>query len=226
MKTLACSAITLAGVCLSATVSQAQSCGQEVVFDFSPMVPPGVGGEFFNITTLQGEIVHARVDATFISNEEAEWSIFANFEFPTGITGVDSQTGGWKGVGRFSTSFETDALNGILVPPSGSPFVTWFLTYAGGTPSELPGGGIALGPMDGYFETLTLTVTLATCPVGDLTGDYLVDGADLGLLLSDWGTCRRGGCASDLNDDGVIDGADLGLLLSNWGNHWCPPPYC
>jgi len=49
---------------------------------------------------------------------------------------------------------------------------------------------------------------------GDLNGDGIVDGADLGILLSNWGSCQ--GCDADLNGDGVVDGADLGLLLSNW----------
>lgn len=51
--------------------------------------------------------------------------------------------------------------------------------------------------------------------LGDLNGDGIVDGADLGVLLSAWGACPS--CAADLNGDGVVDGADLGLLLSNWG---------
>jgi len=49
--------------------------------------------------------------------------------------------------------------------------------------------------------------------VGDLNGDGVVDGADLGVLLSAWG----GAGGADLNGDGVIDGADLGILLSAWG---------
>lgn len=49
---------------------------------------------------------------------------------------------------------------------------------------------------------------------GDLNGDDLVDGADLGLLLGAWGT---GAIRADLNGDGVVDGADLGLLLGVWG---------
>jgi hypothetical protein len=53
---------------------------------------------------------------------------------------------------------------------------------------------------------------VATVP-GDLTGDGLVDGADLGLLLAAWGTDDD---AADLNEDGIVDGADLGLLLSLW----------
>ncbi len=51
-------------------------------------------------------------------------------------------------------------------------------------------------------------------PNADLNDDGQVDGADLGILLSAWGTCTR--CASDLNGDGVVDGADLGILLSFW----------
>jgi len=50
--------------------------------------------------------------------------------------------------------------------------------------------------------------------VGDLNGDDVVDGADLGRLLGAWGTADA---AADLNDDGVVDGADLGALLGNWG---------
>ena len=51
--------------------------------------------------------------------------------------------------------------------------------------------------------------------LGDMNGDGVVDGADLGLLLGTWGDCERV-CEGDLNDDGVVDGADLGLLLGNW----------
>lgn len=50
------------------------------------------------------------------------------------------------------------------------------------------------------------------CPA-DLNGDGMADGADLGLLLGNWG----GTGASDLNGDGTVDGADLGLLLGDWG---------
>lgn len=49
---------------------------------------------------------------------------------------------------------------------------------------------------------------------GDLDGDGVVNGGDLGALLSAWGACA--GCAADLNDDGVVDGADLGLMLTAW----------
>lgn len=48
--------------------------------------------------------------------------------------------------------------------------------------------------------------------VGDLNGDGKVDGADLGVLLSQWGS----GGSADLNGDGVVNGADLGILLAAW----------
>ncbi|MBL9140359.1 MAG: VCBS repeat-containing protein [Phycisphaerae bacterium] len=52
-----------------------------------------------------------------------------------------------------------------------------------------------------------------TPPVyGDLNGDGVVSGADLGLLLGNWGNPGTG----DLNGDGTVDGADLGGLLSAW----------
>ena len=49
---------------------------------------------------------------------------------------------------------------------------------------------------------------------GDLNGDGLVNGGDLGLLLSVFGPCR--GCPADLNNDDVVNGGDLGLLLVFW----------
>jgi formylglycine-generating enzyme required for sulfatase activity len=50
---------------------------------------------------------------------------------------------------------------------------------------------------------------------GDLNGDGVINGADLGQLLAAWGPC--GSCAADVNANGVVDGADLGVQLGNWG---------
>ena len=47
---------------------------------------------------------------------------------------------------------------------------------------------------------------------GDLNGDGNVDGADMGLLLAQWGTAD-----GDINGDGTVDGADMGMLLAQWG---------
>jgi len=61
----------------------------------------------------------------------------------------------------------------------------------------------------------TISVIVGGARFGDLNGDGMVNGADLGLLLGAWGTCA--GCAADLNGDGVVSGGDLGLLLGAWG---------
>ncbi len=49
--------------------------------------------------------------------------------------------------------------------------------------------------------------------VGDIDGNHLVDGSDLGQLLGSWGQSG----ATDLTGDGTTDGADLGTLLGAWG---------
>jgi len=49
---------------------------------------------------------------------------------------------------------------------------------------------------------------------GDVNGDGFVNGADLALVLGQWGACS--GCAADLNGDGVVGGLDLAIVLGNW----------
>ncbi len=50
--------------------------------------------------------------------------------------------------------------------------------------------------------------------IGDINADGVVDTADLGILISEFG--NAGGIA-DLNGDGVVDTADLGQLIANFG---------
>jgi hypothetical protein len=67
------------------------------------------------------------------------------------------------------------------------------------------------------------TITLAgqgplcvqPCPA-DLDGNRVVNGADLGMLLGNWGNAGVG----DIDGNGVVNGADLGALLGAYGN--CP----
>jgi len=54
--------------------------------------------------------------------------------------------------------------------------------------------------------------------LGDLTGDGLVDGADLAVLLSGWG--ESFGASADFNADGLTNGHDLAIVLGHWGP--CP----
>jgi hypothetical protein len=60
---------------------------------------------------------------------------------------------------------------------------------------------------------------IPTCADADLLLDRVVNGADLGILLAQWGPNTQY-TISDINRDGVVDGIDLGLLLALWGP--CP----
>ncbi len=70
-----------------------------------------------------------------------------------------------------------------------------------------PGGG-HYSPTDG-----PVTFTGAACPA-DTNSDRVVDGADLGAMLGNWG----GGGRGDIDRNGAVDGADIGLMLGAWGN--------
>jgi len=52
----------------------------------------------------------------------------------------------------------------------------------------------------------------APAVLADLNGDGVVNGADLAILLIQWGTNG----AADLDNNGVVNGSDLAILLINW----------
>ena len=57
--------------------------------------------------------------------------------------------------------------------------------------------------------------SFASCP-SDLTGDGIVDAADIASVLGAWG----GPGSGDITGDGIVDGADLAAVLGAWGA--CP----
>ena len=73
------------------------------------------------------------------------------------------------------------------------------------------------GYPDGATQQQTASTAVAwpvsPCPA-DFDGNGVVDGADLGFILLDWGTASP---ASDLDGSGIVDGADIGLMLLDWG---------
>jgi hypothetical protein len=113
-------------------------------------------------------------------------------------------------------AYEVDA-NGDPIVATRKDFVT------GLTGAE----GAAIDPVTGDFlfstfgggSRVVVVQGFAKPPlpcIADLNGDGAVDGADLGLMLSNWGEPGLG----DLNDSGAVDGADLGILLAAFGA--CP----
>ena len=55
--------------------------------------------------------------------------------------------------------------------------------------------------------------------LADVNHDHSVDGTDLTVILSSWGT-NGGSAGGDINGDGTVNGIDLASVLSGWGA--CP----
>lgn len=62
-------------------------------------------------------------------------------------------------------------------------------------------------------QLYSISMTVTAGRVGDLTGDGIVNGADLSVMLAGWGNPG----STDLDGNGTTNGADLSLLLGNWG---------
>ncbi len=72
-------------------------------------------------------------------------------------------------------------------------------------------------PWSNWFDATfaaSIEFTMDAATPGDLNGDGQVNGADLGLLFTAWGTSDA---AADLNADGIVNGEDLGILFTNYG---------
>lgn len=72
---------------------------------------------------------------------------------------------------------------------------------------RVPMGAMQSAEIDGFSDVAPASL------VGDLDGNGAIDGADLGILLSAFGTAEP---TSDLDGNGSVDGGDLGALLAAW----------
>jgi hypothetical protein len=117
----------------------------------------------------------------------------------------------WKGLEAES---EPDVPERIQAPVYGEAHMLNLNTW------KRRASGVALGAL---LLAPSALGQVCTCP-GDMNHDGLIDGADLGTLLGEWGSNAP---ACDLNHDNIVDGADLGALLGQWGpcgtpiNDWC-----
>jgi hypothetical protein len=138
----------------------------------------------------------------------------------TTASGAKSATGANGGV--LEATIDLAQLYGTLPTRIGVAAVAYANANAGAlrTAQQVPASVDQNGNLDAA-EYLTLelcSLAAAGCCPADLDANGAVDGADLGRLLSAWGTP---GASADLDRDGAVNGADLGLLLSAWGN--CRP---
>ena len=75
------------------------------------------------------------------------------------------------------------------------------------------GGGVGVGDDELDLDADGLLDVCEGVP-GDLNGDGVVDGTDIGLFSSLWG--GDGTSGGDFNGDGIVDGGDLAVILSGW----------
>lgn len=89
-------------------------------------------------------------------------------------------------------------------------------------PTVIPTGGTADLLFSGTFGesngTSSLNLSLSASgteqtDLADVNGDGSVDGADLAIVLSAWGSDLP---TADVNGDGNVDGTDLAVVLSAW----------
>ncbi len=128
------------------------------------------------------------------------------------------------------------AEDGAVVPGDDVPVVTVNFLANGG--DEYPFAGLSyeiLGvsyqqALENYIVNgLGGLITAAEYPIGgegrivrrdyagDVNGDGLVNGADLAIVIADWGACvAEGNCLADTNADGIVDGADIGRVIGFW----------
>lgn len=71
------------------------------------------------------------------------------------------------------------------------------------------------GDFGDYAIALQGVVGQTYCPASDINQDGVTDTADLGILITQFGSPAGG--RADLNFDGVVDTADLGMLISTFG---------
>lgn len=130
-----------------------------------------------------------------------------------------NRAGSWQSVGTISSDagMPSTAWFGpidapMLVAPSGQ--VALRITTLGVSSAEFDLVQIVHAP-----SWTSAGSSSAPCGcVADLNGSGSVDGADLGVVLSNWASSgQQGATIGDLNGDGTVNGADLGLLLSAWG---------
>jgi hypothetical protein len=185
-------------------------------------VDPAFGGAFFSRDLQQGDIVALWNDqgtAAFGGASGAPFldQIATNRRFQISPDGATiNARGEWIPLGLPGLDGVNDPapLGGIVnFSPPYTDFIP-FSTILFGSIADFPDLGPAPAPAAWFVDNISLD--LRGC-LGDLSGDGVIDGSDLGLLLGDWGAA---GSPADLNNSGGVDGADLGLLLGLWGP--CP----
>lgn len=146
----------------------------------------------------------------------------------------------WKKIGTLTsnlpwTTFSTTVpdVNGAALPPGWEgagdedpntfepilpPGRTWANVLQGVDRIEfttlVPGFFYGFTNFSLSIDNVSIAPIASACPA-DFDQNGTVDGADLGMLLGEWGSL--GASFADLDHNQKVDGADLGILLGEWG---------
>lgn len=108
----------------------------------------------------------------------------------------------------FTTSVsQLDASNGTF---SNGQTIYWSVVA-----SDQWGQQTTMNPAVANFTVQTTPP--APCP-GDANGDHVINGADLSVLLGQFGSAVTPNTGADFNGDGQVNGADLSVLLGLFGS--------
>ena len=126
---------------------------------------------------------------------------------PISTASCTSQGGVYKGNGTTCATVSCPPPMGAACFPNGFCLI---MTQADATASgaNWRGAGTTCADSNGNG-----TADACELHPGDLNGDQLVNGPDLAIFLSAWGTPSG---PADINHDGIVNGNDLTTLLSNW----------
>ena len=119
-------------------------------------------------------------------------------------------------VGQLTIKWSQDSGPGaVVLEDAGDPQTT----------VHLPGPGEYVLLLEAWDELgqrgwdyVTVRVWEPNCPVGDLTGDCVVDSADLAVMAGRW--LAGWDAVADVAGTAGVDGADLAALSGSWGWDW------
>ena len=148
---------------------------------------------------------YSRVPLSVFSRPGAAWGLERTIDVPP------SETGGFQGGAVFRDTAFVAILNGTTAKLAVYPFVDCDDDGLGDR-SAVEAGLTADYDGDGIPNACEPR----TCESADLYANGHVNGADLAIILSEWGAVTPT-TTSDITGDGRVDGQDLAFVLSFWG---------
>ncbi len=134
---------------------------------------------------------------------------------------VDPAGEGGGGISWYAQTNGTLAIESCEITNNTAPLGGGLWVIQDGTAPNVSGSRICDNDPDQIFGSWSDAGDNDLCECsGDLSGNGVVDGTDLGIWLAYAGkSCHPGpDCPGDLDGNGEVSGGDLGILLSMWGS--------